>query len=50
VEGFSSGYFQRANGVLPIQGDRAPWVNPQNHKATKRLLTSAIDDGVLVFQ
>ena len=50
VEGFSSGYFQRANGVLPIQGDHAPWINPQNHKATKRLLTSAIDDGVLVFQ
>jgi monooxygenase len=50
VEGFSSGYFQRANGVLPIQGDRAPWINPQNHKATKRLLTSAIDDGVLAFE
>jgi monooxygenase len=50
VEGFSSGYFQRADGVLPIQGDRAPWVNPQNHKATKRLLTSRIDDGVLDFQ
>lgn len=50
VEGFSSGYFQRANGVLPIQGDHAPWINPQNHRATKRLLTSAIDDGVLVFE
>jgi monooxygenase len=50
VEGFSSGYFQRANGVLPIQGDHAPWINPQNHKATKRLLTSVIDDGVLVFE
>jgi monooxygenase len=49
VEGFSSGYFQRANGVLPMQGDHAPWINPQNHKATKRLLTGPIDDGVMVF-
>jgi monooxygenase len=49
VEGFSSGYFQRANGVLPAQGDRVPWTNPQNHRATKKLLTSSVDDGVLEF-
>jgi cation diffusion facilitator CzcD-associated flavoprotein CzcO len=49
VEGFTSGYFQRANGVLPRQGDRAPWINPQNHVATKKLLTAPIDDGVLKF-
>ncbi|WP_067663096.1 flavin-containing monooxygenase [Nocardia miyunensis] len=50
VEGFSSGYFQRANGVLPGQGDRSPWINPQNHRATKRLLTGRVDDGVLKFE
>ncbi|TCN53379.1 cation diffusion facilitator CzcD-associated flavoprotein CzcO [Rhodococcus sp. SMB37] len=49
VEGFTSGYFQRANGVLPRQGNRAPWINPQNHAATKKLLTARIDDGVLKF-
>ncbi len=49
VEGFTSGYFQRANGVLPRQGDRAPWVNPQNHVATKKLLAATFDDGVLQF-
>jgi cation diffusion facilitator CzcD-associated flavoprotein CzcO len=28
---FSSGYVQRAEGVLPGQGDRAPWQVPQNY-------------------
>lgn len=50
VEGFTSGYFKRANGVLPRQGDRAPWINPQNHVATKKLLTAPFDDGVLQFE
>jgi cation diffusion facilitator CzcD-associated flavoprotein CzcO len=50
VEGFTSGYFQRANGVLPRQGDRAPWINPQNHAATKKLLGAPFDDGVLKFE
>lgn len=50
VEGFTSGYFQRANDVLPRQGDRAPWINPQNHAATKKLLTESIEDGVLHFE
>jgi monooxygenase len=49
VEGFTSGYFKRANGVLPRQGDRAPWINPQNHAATKKLLAAPLDDGVLKF-
>ncbi|MCW2757995.1 MAG: monooxygenase [Nocardioidaceae bacterium] len=49
IAGISSGYFLRANGVLPRQGDHAPWINPQNHLATKKLLTEQVDDGVLVF-
>ncbi|MFL6848977.1 MAG: flavin-containing monooxygenase [Sphingomicrobium sp.] len=28
---FSSGYVQRAQGLLPSQGDRAPWQVPQNY-------------------
>lgn len=50
IEGISSGYFKRANGVLPKQGDHAPWINPQNHKATKRLLREPVEDGVLQFE
>ncbi|GAB3199118.1 NAD(P)/FAD-dependent oxidoreductase [Nocardioides hungaricus] len=49
ISGISSGYFARANGVLPKQGGRAPWINPQDHKATKELLAGPVDDGVLVF-
>jgi monooxygenase len=49
IANISSGYFQRANGVLPKQGDHAPWINPQNHVATKKLLTERVDDGVLLF-
>jgi cation diffusion facilitator CzcD-associated flavoprotein CzcO len=50
IEGLSSGYFERANGVLPKQGDRAPWINPQDHKATKKLLGGPLADGVLQFE
>lgn len=49
IAGISSGYFERANGVLPKQGDRAPWINPQDHKVTKRLLAGPLEDGVLRF-
>ena len=28
---FSSGYVQRAQGLLPSQGDRPPWIVPQNY-------------------
>jgi hypothetical protein len=49
IADISSGYFQRANGVLPKQGDHAPWINPQNHLETKKLLSERVDDGVLLF-
>jgi monooxygenase len=50
IADISSGYFRRANGVLPKQGDHAPWVNPQNHAATKKLLSEQVEDGVLLFE
>lgn len=50
IADISSGYFQRANGVLPKQGDHAPWINPQNHLETKKLLGGSVDDGVLLFE
>lgn len=49
IAGLSSGYFERANGVLPKQGDHSPWINPQDHKATKKLLGGPLVDGVLQF-
>jgi cation diffusion facilitator CzcD-associated flavoprotein CzcO len=50
IIGFSSGYIQRVLPRLPMQGDREPWLNPQNYAKDKKLFReSEIDDGVLVF-
>ena len=50
IEGFSSGYIQRALPNLPMQGDHAPWINPQSYTEDKKALTRMpIDDGVMTF-
>lgn len=50
VTGFSSGYIQRVMPRLPRQGDREPWLNPQNYASDRKLFGEAeIDDGVLQF-
>ena len=50
IENFSSNYLQRAAHLLPKQGDRAPWVNPQNYRQDKKMIRhGAIDDGVMQF-
>ncbi|SNY89479.1 Predicted flavoprotein CzcO associated with the cation diffusion facilitator CzcD [Nocardia amikacinitolerans] len=46
--GVTSGYMQRAARRMPAQGDREPWLNPQNYDETVRLLES-VDDGVLRY-
>jgi monooxygenase len=47
---FSSGYFQRATGVLPRQGATRPWKLNQNYLADiVALRFAAVDDGVLRF-
>ena len=50
VEGFSSGYLQRVMAALPKQGDREPWLNPQDYlRDHKRFLVDTLEDGALVF-
>jgi monooxygenase len=50
IDGFSAGYMQRIMPMMPKQGDREPWVNPQNYGHDKKLfLKSPIDDGVMQF-
>ncbi len=50
IEDFSSGYMQRDMDKLPKQGDREPWINPQNYTKDRKLfLKSPLDDGVMVF-
>lgn len=50
ITGFSPGYMQRELDRLPKQGDREPWINPQNYRLDKKMfLKGAIDDGTLRF-
>lgn len=47
---FAPGYMRRGVGRLPKQGDREPWVNPQNYYVEKDVLpTVSFEDGVLQF-
>ena len=47
---FTSGYVQRASGVLPKQGTRRPWQVHQNYFMDMLALRfGRIDDGVLRF-
>jgi len=47
---FLPGYIERSLNRLPKQGDREPWINPQNYKRDKKMFRgSALEDGVLTF-
>ena len=46
----SSGYVQRAAGILPKQGDQNPWRAPQNYLLDiKYLKFQKVDDGAMIF-
>ena len=50
IDGFSSGYMQRTMHRFPKQGDREPWLNPQNYSRDKKMIrTAPLEDGALVF-
>ncbi|MFM7047707.1 MAG: flavin-containing monooxygenase [Actinomycetota bacterium] len=50
IDGFSSGYMQRVMHLMPAQGDREPWINPQNYDKDKKMFREgAVDDGVMQF-
>jgi cation diffusion facilitator CzcD-associated flavoprotein CzcO len=47
---FSSGYFQRAAGLLPKQGTAKPWKLNQNYLSDLLAMRfGAVDDGILAF-
>jgi cation diffusion facilitator CzcD-associated flavoprotein CzcO len=51
IDDFSAGYMQREMHRFPRQGDREPWVNPQDYKRDKRMIRhGAIEDGALAFE
>ncbi len=49
IADFSSGYMQRMMPLLPKQGDRDPWRNPQSYAADAKLMKGPVDDGVMQF-
>jgi cation diffusion facilitator CzcD-associated flavoprotein CzcO len=50
IENFSSGYVQRVLDQMPRQGDREPWLNPQNYQRDRKMFRQApVDDGVMRF-
>ena len=50
IEDFSSGYMQRDMDRMPRQGDREPWINPQNYTRDRKMFRkSPVDDGVMQF-
>ena len=50
IDDFSAGYMARMMPMLPKQGDRAPWLNPQLLSADRALIAEApVDDGVVQF-
>lgn len=51
IDNFSAGYMQRVMHLFPKQGDREPWINPQNYKRDKKMFRdSPIADGVMIFE
>ena len=50
IDDFSSGYVTRDMAMLPKQGDREPWLNPQNYPLERQQFRkAAVEDGVLEF-
>jgi hypothetical protein len=40
---------QRMMPMLPKQGDREPWINPQRYAVDRKLFRQPVDDGVMRF-
>ncbi len=50
IEDFTPGYMLRVMHLFPKQGDREPWINPQNYRQDRRMFREGtLDDGVLEF-
>jgi cation diffusion facilitator CzcD-associated flavoprotein CzcO len=50
LDHLTSGYVTRAADRYPKQGDREPWINPQDYGKDKKMFRKApVDDGVMRF-
>lgn len=50
IDDFSANYMRRVMHRFPKQGDREPWLNPQNYSKDRKMIRfGAIEDGVMQF-
>ncbi|MCL4119998.1 UNVERIFIED_CONTAM: hypothetical protein GTU68_016014 [Idotea baltica] len=50
IQDFDSGYMARMMPMMPKQGDREPWTNPQRYSLDKKTLRKApLEDGAMIF-
>ncbi|MGE0335718.1 MAG: flavin-containing monooxygenase [Gammaproteobacteria bacterium] len=50
IDDFTPGYITRAMAAFPKQGDREPWMNPQNYVLDRKIIREGtLEDGVLEF-
>lgn len=50
IDDFSAGYMQRVLPRFPKQGDREPWINPQNYRKDRKMFREGLlEDGALIF-
>jgi len=50
IDDFPAGYMQRMMPLLPKQGDRDPWTNPQRLSIDTKVLKNApMEDGAMIF-
>ena len=51
IDQFTPGYMKRVMHLFPRQGDREPWLNPQNYRRDRKMLREApLEDGALRFE
>ena len=51
IDDFSAGYMQRVMHRFPKQGDRMPWINPQDYRKDRKMFRDdPIADSALVFE
>jgi monooxygenase len=50
IEDFSAGYMSRMMHLFPRQGDREPWINPQDYARDKKMFRhGSLEDDALIF-
>jgi len=50
IDEFAAGYMERVMHLFPRQGDREPWINPQNYRKDRKMfLQGELADGTLQF-